>query len=38
MGGLFEAVDPGVGAAGASVSEGFFEADLLNFDLLFGGG
>ena len=29
MGGLFEAVDPGVVAAGESVGEGFFEADLL---------
>ena len=34
---LFEPVDPGVLAAGESVGEGFFEADLLNFDLLFGG-
>jgi hypothetical protein len=37
MGGLFEAVDPGVVAAGESVGEGLFEADLLNFDLLLGG-
>ena len=29
MGGLFEAVDPGVVAAGESVGEGFLEADLL---------
>ena len=29
VGGLFEAVDPGVVAAGESVGEGFFEADLL---------
>ena len=29
MGGLFEAVDPGVVAAGQSVGEGLFEADLL---------
>lgn len=29
MGGLFEAVDPGVVAAGESVGEGFFESDLL---------
>ena len=38
VGGLFEAVDPGVVAGGESVGEGFFEADLLNFDLLLGGG
>ena len=29
VGGLFEAVDPGVVAAGESVGEGFLEADLL---------
>ena len=29
VGGLFEAVDPGVVAAGVSVGERFFEADLL---------
>jgi hypothetical protein len=29
VGGLFEAVDPGVLAAGESVGEGFFEVDLL---------
>ena len=32
VGGLFEAVDPGVLAAGESVGEGFFEADLLFVD------
>ena len=37
VGGLFEAVDPGIVAAGKSVDEGFFEADLLSFDLLLGG-
>ena len=29
VGGLFEAVDPGIVAAGESIGEGVFEADLL---------